>query len=67
MLASGVEFDGEKFRAFLAEQTDLGPKQWPTYVRLSSNLPKTATFKVLKRQLTAEGLDCDDPVIAIPR
>ncbi|UMB70271.1 long-chain-fatty-acid--CoA ligase FadD17 [Mycobacterium paraterrae] len=67
VLASGVEFDADKFRAFLAEQTDLGPKQWPSYVRLSSNLPKTATFKVLKRQLTAEGLECGDPVVPIPR
>jgi fatty-acyl-CoA synthase len=67
VLAPGAEFDAEKFRAFLAEQNDLGPKQWPAYVRVSSNLPKTATFKVLKRQLSAEGLDCDDPVFAIPR
>jgi len=67
VLTSGVEFDADKFRAFLAEQTDLGPKQWPSYVRLSSHLPKTATFKVLKRQLTTEGLECDDPVVPIPR
>jgi fatty-acyl-CoA synthase len=67
VLASGAAFDADKFRAFLAEQNDLGPKQWPAYVRVSSKLPKTATFKVLKRQLTAEGLDCDDPVFSIPR
>jgi fatty-acyl-CoA synthase len=63
----GAEFDPDKFRAFLVEQLDLGPKQWPSYVRLSTNLPRTATFKVLKRQLSAEGLDCDDPVLPIPR
>jgi fatty-acyl-CoA synthase len=63
----GAEFDPDKFRAFLVEQPDLGPKQWPSYVRLSTNLPRTATFKVLKRQLSAEGLDCDDPVLPIPR
>jgi fatty-acyl-CoA synthase len=67
VLASGAEFDTDKFRAFLAEQTDLGPKQWPSYVRISTSLPRTATFKVLKRQLSAEGLDCDDPVLPIPR
>jgi fatty-acyl-CoA synthase len=67
VLASGAEFDADKFRAFLAEQNDLGPKQWPAYVRVSSNLPKTATFKVLKRQLSAEGLGTDDPVVAIRR
>jgi fatty-acyl-CoA synthase len=67
VLASGAEFDADKFRAFLAEQTDLGPKQWPAYVRVSTSLPRTATFKVLKRQLSAEGLDCDDPVSPIRR
>ena len=63
----GAELDTEKFRAFLAEQTDLGPKQWPSYVRISTSLPRTATFKVLKRQLSAEGLDCADPVLPIRR
>jgi fatty-acyl-CoA synthase len=67
VLASGAELDPNMFRAFLAEQPDLGPKQWPSYIRVSSNLPRTATFKVLKRQLSAEGLDCDDPVLSIPR
>jgi fatty-acyl-CoA synthase len=67
VLASGAEFDPDKFRAFLAEQPDLGPKQWPSYVRVSSNLPRTATFKVLKRQLSAQGLECDDPVLPIRR
>jgi fatty-acyl-CoA synthase len=67
VLASGAEFDTDKFRAFLAEQTDLGSKQWPSYVRVSTSLPRTATFKVLKRQLSAEGLDCADPVSPIRR
>ena len=67
VLASGTELDPVAFRAFLAEQPDLGPKQWPSYIRVSSNLPRTATFKVLKRQLSAEGLDCDDPVVPIRR
>jgi fatty-acyl-CoA synthase len=67
VLASGAGFDTDKFRAFLAEQTDLGPKQWPSYVRVSTSLPRTATFKVLKRQLSAEGLDCADPVLPIRR
>jgi fatty-acyl-CoA synthase len=67
VLASGAEFDADKFRVFLAEQTDLGPKQWPSYVRVSTSLPRTATFKVLKRQLSAEGLDCSDPVLPVRR
>ncbi|OBH02689.1 long-chain-fatty-acid--CoA ligase FadD17 [Mycobacterium sp. E1747] len=65
VMAPGAEFDAEKFRAFLAEQTDLGPKQWPSYVRVSTELPRTVTFKVLKRQLAAQGVDCDDPVVRI--
>ena len=67
VLASGTEFDASKFRAFLAEQPDLGPKQWPSYVRISAELPRTVTFKVLKRQLSAQGVDCGDPVWPIPR
>ncbi len=62
VLAPGAEFDPEKFRAFLAGQPDLGPKQWPSYVRVSAQLPRTVTFKVLKRQLSAQGVDCGDPV-----
>ncbi|ORW98172.1 acyl-CoA synthetase [Mycobacterium sp. IEC1808] len=67
VMADGVEFDPEKFRAFLAEQPDLGPKQWPSYVRVSAELPRTVTFKVLKRQLSAQGVDCGDPVWPIRR
>jgi fatty-acyl-CoA synthase len=67
VLAPGTEFDAEKFRAFLAEQPDLGPKQWPSYVRVSAELPRTLTFKVLKRQLSADGVDCGDPVWPIQR
>ena len=67
VVTPGTEFDTEKFRAFLAEQPDLGPKQWPSYVRISAELPRTVTFKVLKWQLAAEGVDCDDRVWPIPR
>ncbi len=67
VMAPGAEFDADKFRAFLAEQPDLGPKQWPSYVRVSAGLPRTMTFKVLKRQLSTEGIDCADPVWPIRR
>jgi fatty-acyl-CoA synthase len=66
VLEPGTDFDAEEFRAFLAEQPDLGPKQWPSYVRVSTELPRTVTFKVLKRQLAAQGVDCADPVVRIP-
>ncbi|PXY19549.1 long-chain-fatty-acid--CoA ligase [Prauserella muralis] len=47
---------------FLAAQPDLGPKQLPRYVRITGELPKTATYKVVKRTLAGEGLHCCDPV-----
>jgi fatty-acyl-CoA synthase len=65
VMADGTEFDGGGFRAFLSEQTDLGPKQWPSFVRIAASLPRTETFKVLKRRLTAEAIDCDDPVFVV--
>ena len=67
LLTEGASFDAEKFRTFLAEQTDLGPKQWPSFVRVCTALPRTETFKVIKRQLQAEGTDCNDPVHEIKR
>lgn len=59
-------FDPADFREFLTAQTDLGPKQWPSFVRVATTLPRTETFKVVKRQLAAQALDCDDPVFEIP-
>lgn len=67
VLSRGASFDPDAFRAFLAEQPDLGPKQWPSYVRVAAELPRTETFKVLKRVLSAEGVDCADPVYRISR
>jgi len=67
VMAPGAQFDADKFRAFLAEQPDLGPKQWPSFVRIAAAPPRTVTFKVLKRELSAEGVDCGDPVWAIRR
>ncbi|OBF41084.1 acyl-CoA synthetase [Mycobacterium sp. ACS1612] len=67
VLRDGARFDADKFSAFLAEQSDLGPKQWPSYVRVGMELPRTETFKVVKRQLQAEGTECGDPVYRIER
>jgi fatty-acyl-CoA synthase len=44
----------EDLSSFLARQSDLGPKQWPTRVRLVDDLPRTDTFKILKRTLAAD-------------
>jgi fatty-acyl-CoA synthase len=67
VLSSRGDFDGAEFAAFLAEQPDLGPKQWPAYVRISAELPRTETFKVLKRQLSAEATNCADTVVTLRR
>jgi fatty-acyl-CoA synthase len=41
---------------FLDEQRDLSPKARPRYVRVVDDLPRTATHKVLHRELTASGI-----------
>jgi fatty-acyl-CoA synthase len=46
----------DEWEAFLAAQPDLGTKAWPRYVRILDALPRTATNKVLKRDLRAAGL-----------
>jgi fatty-acyl-CoA synthase len=56
------DFDAVAFATFLAAQTDLGPKQVPRFVRLTARLPRTATFKVLKRTLSAQRWRTPDPV-----
>jgi fatty-acyl-CoA synthase len=50
----------EELEAFLAEQPDLSPKAWPRYVRIAEDLPSTATNKVLKRELVAQGAVADE-------
>ncbi|MGY4709600.1 long-chain-fatty-acid--CoA ligase FadD17 [Mycolicibacterium sp. CBM1] len=67
VLPDGTAFDPSRFREFLAAQDDLGPKQWPAFVRVATVLPRTETFKIIKRRLSAEALDCTDPVFEIPR
>ncbi len=65
VLTPGATFDADEFTAFLSAQSDLGPKQWPKFVRIGTALPRTETFKVVKRLLSAEALDCADPVFPI--
>ncbi len=62
LLANGREFDPGGFAAFLAGEQDMGTKWAPRYVRINDRLPVTATTKVLKRVLRAEGWRCHDPV-----
>jgi fatty-acyl-CoA synthase len=41
----------EDLWSFLDRQPDLSPKAWPSVVRVLDTLPRTATNKVLKREL----------------
>ncbi|WP_040796136.1 fatty-acid--CoA ligase FadD1 [Nocardia higoensis] len=50
----------EEFADFLRAQVDLSPKAWPRYVRLNTDLPSTATNKILKRELKSEGVTAGD-------
>ena len=49
--------EGAEWERFLAAQPDLGPKAWPRFVRILESLPRTATNKVLKRELQSAGTD----------
>jgi fatty-acyl-CoA synthase len=67
VMAAVVARDGRRpdlagFHRFLAGQADLGPKQWSRFVRVAGGLPKTATYKVLKRVLVGERWNCEEPV-----
>jgi fatty-acyl-CoA synthase len=55
VLNDGQALDPDAFEAFLDAQPDLSPKARPRFVRIAADLPSTATHKVLKRHLIAEG------------
>ncbi|MER5394686.1 long-chain-fatty-acid--CoA ligase [Saccharopolyspora sp. NPDC002686] len=61
-LVTTPAFTPAELADFLADQPDLGPKQWPRYIRLATDLPRTATHKILKRHLMTEALNTQDPV-----
>jgi fatty-acyl-CoA synthase len=60
VLSHDADLTPESFEAFLAGQPDLSPKAWPRYVRIATALPTTATHKILKRELAAEGPTAGD-------
>ncbi|HJQ05792.1 MAG TPA: AMP-binding protein [Nocardioides sp.] len=62
VLRSDATLTEAGFADFLAAQPDLSPKAWPRHVRIAAALPSTATNKVLKRELRAQGLATDDVV-----
>jgi fatty-acyl-CoA synthase len=53
----------DDLEAFLAGQDDLSAKAWPRFVRVVDELPRTATNKVVKRDLAAAGIDPADPAV----
>jgi len=54
-------FDVTRFDDFLTSQPDLGPKWMPRFVRVSQELPKSASLKVDKTRLRREAW-LEDPV-----
>ena len=62
VLRGEERFDPDDFAEFLTIQPDLGPKQVPRFVRLTTRLPRTSTYKVLKRTLSAQRWRTPDPV-----
>jgi fatty-acyl-CoA synthase len=62
VLAAGELFSPAGFREFLAAQSDLGTKWAPRFVRISSDLPLTASGKVRKLPLRSEAWEVDDVV-----
>ena len=63
VLNEAVALSPRRFEEFLASQPDLSPKAWPRYVRINAALPQTATSKILKRTLIAEGVSAGDGVV----
>ena len=53
-LTDAAAFDPVAFATFLSEQSDLGSKWAPTYVRIVTDFPMTQTNKILKRELVKE-------------
>lgn len=65
MLRDGATFDPQRFEEFLGAQADLSPKWTPAYIRIASELPQTATSKVLKNELRRQKFRpdlCRDPI-----
>lgn len=62
VLVPGAELAPADFAAFLRAQPDLGPRQYPRHWRVVDELPRTPSFKVLRRALVADGFDATAPL-----
>lgn len=63
VLNEGEILTPSDFESFLAAQADLAPKAWPRFVRINDELPKTATNKILKRELIQAGVNAGGGVL----
>lgn len=54
-LLPDADFGPADLERFLAAQEDLSPKAWPRFVAVLDELPRTATNKVIKRELVRRG------------
>jgi fatty-acyl-CoA synthase len=61
-VAPGTDFESLALAEFLAAQNDLGTKDLPRYVRVSTGLPVTGSGKVVKKDVKVQGWRTDDPV-----
>ncbi len=61
-LKDNCNFSSADFSEFLSSQSDLGTKWAPKFVRISKELPRTQSNKVIKNQLRREFWECNDPV-----
>ena len=59
---AGGDIDPAELATFLAAQPDLGTKWAPRFVRLVNAIPLTATGKMDRQPLRAEGWDTTDPI-----
>ncbi len=60
--APGCGFDPERFTEFLNDQTDLGTKWAPRFIRISPAIPVVGHGKIDKKPLRRDAWLCDDPV-----
>ena len=61
-MAPGVTFDPDAFGRFLSEQSDLGTKWAPRFVRVVQDIPVTATRKIDKKDLRRQSWTVEDAV-----
>ncbi|GLB63548.1 putative fatty-acid-CoA ligase FadD [Dietzia sp. NCCP-2495] len=61
-MAAGAAFDPAEFGRFLGEQSDLGTKWAPRFVRVVEDIPVTATRKIDKKDLRRQSWTVPDAV-----